>query len=80
MSSVLQVASRVWLVWGVLVAAPAQVTASGLDMIPFKGVSFELNLITLLVAWSVTEIIRYSFFAVKVGANSSFWHPANVHW
>lgn len=65
-SSVLQVSSRVWLVWGILVAAPAQVTARGLDIIPFKGLSFELNLITLLVAWSVTEIIRYSFFAVKV--------------
>lgn len=65
MTTVLQVASRVWLVWGILVAAPAQVTSRGIDLLPIKGLSFELNLVTLLAAWSVTEIIRYSFFAVK---------------
>lgn len=26
----------------------------------------QLNLMSLLLAWSVTEIIRYSFFAFKV--------------
>jgi len=30
------------------------------------GVLFQLNLVTLLVAWGISEVIRYGFFAAKV--------------
>lgn len=74
--AVLQVASRLWLVWGILAAAPAQVTSRGINVSPVNQLPFELNLVTLLTTWSVTEIIRYSFFAIKVlhhSCNSCVW-------
>ena len=63
---VLQVTSRVWVVWGIMVAAPAQVASSGITVIPLGQYTIELNLSSLLLAWSITEIVRYSFFAFKV--------------
>ena len=38
----------------------------------FGDVSIELNLVTLLVAWACSEIIRYSFFALKVQSKLFF--------
>ncbi|KAL3142589.1 hypothetical protein ABBQ38_002908 [Trebouxia sp. C0009 RCD-2024] len=65
MTTALQVASRVWVVWGVMVAAPAQIASQSLTVLPLGAYSIQLNLMSLLLAWSVTEIIRYSFFAFK---------------
>lgn len=58
-----------WVVWGIMVAAPAQIASRGITIIPLGPYSIELNLVSLLLAWSVTEIVRYSFFAFK----ASFW-------
>ena len=62
----MQVASRVWVVWGIMVAAPAHIASEGITLLPLGACSIQLNLMSLLLAWSVTEIIRYSFFAFKV--------------
>ena len=62
----MQVSSRVWVVWGIMVAAPAQIASGGITILPLGPYSVQLNLMSLLLAWSVTEIIRYSFFAFKV--------------
>ena len=62
----MQVASRVWVVWGIMVAAPAQIASGGITVVPLGQHSIQLNLVSLLLAWSVTEIVRYSFFAFKV--------------
>lgn len=61
-TTAMQVASRVWIVWGIMVAAPAQITSRGITLLPY---TVELNLVSLLLAWSITEIVRYSFFAFK---------------
>ncbi|KAL3152245.1 hypothetical protein ABBQ32_001324 [Trebouxia sp. C0010 RCD-2024] len=65
MTTGMQVASRVWVVWGIMVAAPAQIASRSLTVLPLGAYSMQLNLMSLLLAWSVTEIIRYSFFAFK---------------
>ena len=62
----MQVASRVWVVWGIMVAAPTQIASDGISILPVGPYSFQLNLMSLLLAWSITEIVRYSFFAFKV--------------
>lgn len=62
----MQVASRVWVVWGIMVAAPAHIASQGITLLPLGPYSIQLNLMSLLLAWSITEIIRYSFFAFKV--------------
>lgn len=36
-------------------------------MLQVGGFTLQLNLVSLLVAWCLSEVIRYSFFALKVG-------------
>lgn len=64
-AALLEVTSRVWVVWGIMVAAPAQIASRGVTIVPLGKHSIELNLMSLLLAWSTTEIVRYSFFAFK---------------
>lgn len=58
----MQVASRLLLVWGVV------------DRFPFLAHSAAYS--SMLVAWSVTEVIRYSYFVL----NLSGYQPALVTW
>lgn len=54
MTTAMQVASRFFLVWGVVSQ--------------FSGIAgFSQAYSSMLVAWSVTEVIRYSFFACSLG-------------
>lgn len=63
-TTAMQVASRLFLVWGVV----AQYT----------GVAgFSAAYTSMLVAWSVTEVIRYSFFACSLGLGDV---PAFLLW
>jgi len=48
-----QVASRVFLVWGVLFSVPETQSSNGYPM--------------LLLAWTITEIIRYSYYVLNIG-------------
>ena len=61
----LQVASRLWIVWGIIVPVQQDTISSAVKITEIGGLSVELNLLTLLVAWSLSELIRYSFFALK---------------
>lgn len=54
-----------------MVAAPAQIASRGVTIVPLGKHSIELNLLSLLLAWSITEIVRYSFFAFKVKIGKS---------
>lgn len=58
----MQVASRLLLVWGVV------------D--PFPGLAKSAVYSSMLVAWSVTEVIRYSYFVL----NLSGYQPAFITW
>ena len=73
-TTAVQVWSRVWLLWGILKLAPAVVAAplqlGRLGPFPDLGVPasvpLQLGLDSLLLAWALTEVIRYAFFAVKL--------------
>ncbi len=65
----LQVASRLWVLWGLVNAAPAAATARAVPLLPFSLPpplpTPALSLATLLAAWCAAEVIRYAFFAAK---------------
>ncbi|EFJ42903.1 hypothetical protein VOLCADRAFT_83422 [Volvox carteri f. nagariensis] len=68
----MQVASRLWIVWGIINLAPGEATRGSVMVgpklplpAPVGDFQPQLSLTTLLLAWSVTEVIRYGFFAVK---------------
>ena len=61
-TTAMQVASRILLVWGVV------------DAFPYLGKSFAYS--SMLFAWSVTEVIRYSYFTF----NLSGYSPSILTW
>ncbi|GFR41267.1 hypothetical protein Agub_g1942 [Astrephomene gubernaculifera] len=69
----MQVASRLWVLWGIVNLVPEATTRGAVSLggpslqLQLGGLSLplQLNLATLLAAWSITEVVRYSFFAVK---------------
>lgn len=62
----LQVASRLWVLWGVIVPVQGPTTSGAIVLGHVGGVTLQLNLASLLVAWCLSEVVRYSFFALKV--------------
>ncbi|KAL6764037.1 tyrosine phosphatase-like protein [Haematococcus lacustris] len=62
----LQVASRLWVLWGLIVPVPGPTTSGALRLALPAGLQLgSLSLATLLLAWGASEVIRYSFFACK---------------
>lgn len=64
----MQVASRIWCLWGIVVAAPGPTIGGGIPAKPLAMLGplpIQLNLISLLTAWCLSEVIRYGFFALK---------------
>ena len=61
-------ASRLFIVWGIIVPVPGPTTQEAVKLLPLgHGLPpLQLNLVTLLTAWCLSEIIRYGFFALKV--------------
>ncbi|PNH00067.1 3-hydroxyacyl-CoA dehydratase PASTICCINO 2, partial [Tetrabaena socialis] len=62
----MQVASRLWVLWGIINLAPAEATGGSVPLggLAVGGHPLALSLATLLAAWGITEVVRYSFFAV----------------
>lgn len=60
-----QVASRLFVLWGVVDLVP-EAHRRPLVLAQWGQTYLELSLLSLLVAWCCSEIIRYSFFAFKV--------------
>ena len=58
--------SRYWALWGIVEVAPEAVKTGALKLFTVGDVTFQLNLISLLFCWSLTEILRYGFYAAKV--------------
>ena len=65
--AVIQVLSRYWALWGIVEVAPEAVKNGALKLFTVGDVTLQLNIITLLFCWSATEILRYGFYAAKVG-------------
>ncbi|THY99433.1 PTPLA-domain-containing protein [Aureobasidium pullulans] len=53
----MQVASRILLIWGIVTPFP-------------NTVAFSPIYSTMLIAWSITEVIRYSYFAINLSTGS----------
>ncbi|KAG9523961.1 PTPLA-domain-containing protein, partial [Aureobasidium melanogenum] len=56
-TTLMQVASRILLIWGIVYPFP-------------NTVAFSPVYSSMLIAWSVTEVIRYSYFAINLSAGS----------
>ena len=76
----MQVLSRMWVLWGIILAVPQKTINGAVGLTPLP---LELNLNSLLLAWGITEVIRYSFYALKVSVHGSsalwctlLWRPA----
>ncbi|KAK2755058.1 hypothetical protein FQN54_006586 [Arachnomyces sp. PD_36] len=69
-TTAMQVASRLLVVWGILWMFASEEGfggGEGVIMGGGGGVSGEVAFVGCLVAWGVTECIRYGFFALQVG-------------
>lgn len=66
----MQVFSRVWIVWGIVNPVQHITTTQSMELFKLGDFVFKLDLVSLVVAWSLAEIIRYGFFALKVYFNS----------
>ena len=60
---VVQVSSRIWVLWGLIWQAPEASSTGGFAL---GKAGPQLGMYTLFFAWGVTEVLRYGFFAVKV--------------
>ncbi|CAD7701272.1 unnamed protein product, partial [Ostreobium quekettii] len=65
MVTALQVASRIFVLWGILVPLPEETATQAVHLITVGTISVDLNIFTLVAAWSVSEVIRYGYFAFK---------------
>lgn len=63
----MQVASRIWVLWGIVVLVPDETTQGSL---PALG-PLSPTLTSLVAAWAVSEIIHYGFFATKASCAQS---------
>ena len=64
--AVIQVLSRYWALWGIVEQAPEAIKTGSVKLLTVGDYTLQLNLLTLLFAWSTTEILRYGFYAAKV--------------
>jgi very-long-chain (3R)-3-hydroxyacyl-CoA dehydratase len=66
----MQVASRLLLVWGVLDRYPAMVSTTNTWGRAAKGLDgADIAFAGMVLAWSVTEVIRYGFFVYTLGVS-----------
>lgn len=62
----LQVASRIWVLWGIVLLVPDETTQGSIRQLG----PLSPTVTSLVGAWAVSEIIRYGFFAAKASLTS----------
>lgn len=65
----MQVASRLWILWGIVHLVPEAVTARQVAAVSIPGTggaAIGLSLATLTSVWALSEVLRYGHFAAKV--------------
>jgi hypothetical protein len=62
---VIQVLSRIWALWGIVNLAPVACSTGFVSLLKAGPIHLQLNLITLLFCWCCSEVLRYSFYALK---------------
>ena len=65
-AAAVQVFSRIWALWGIIELVPDSTTKGGITLLKTDSVKVELSLISLLLAWSISEVLRYTFYVFKV--------------
>uniref|UniRef100_A0A1D1ZYW9 Very-long-chain (3R)-3-hydroxyacyl-CoA dehydratase n=1 Tax=Auxenochlorella protothecoides TaxID=3075 RepID=A0A1D1ZYW9_AUXPR len=64
----MQVASRLWILWGIVHLVPEAVTARQVAAVSIPGTggaAIGLSLATLTSVWALSEVLRYGHFAAK---------------
>lgn len=75
----MQVASRIWCLWGIINPVKVPTTTSGLtDLLGLPSIhvgplKLDINFISLMTAWCLSEVIRYGFFALKEAGASPYF-------
>ncbi|KAK9816955.1 hypothetical protein WJX72_007375 [[Myrmecia] bisecta] len=73
MTTLMQITSRIWVVWGLLHPVPGPTTSGSIPLLKLPNFTLKLDLFSLLLAWSITEIIRYSFYALKEAGRAPYF-------
>lgn len=71
-TTAMQVASRIWVLWGIVYIVPWDTTTGSLRSLGGLSPTFA----SLVIAWALSEIIRYGFFAARalnIGSHSLLW-------
>lgn len=71
MAAAIQVFSRIWALWGIVNVVPDATTAGSIKLLDVGPIRLQLNLTSLLVAWSISEVLRYTFYVFKVGLSNA---------
>jgi very-long-chain (3R)-3-hydroxyacyl-CoA dehydratase len=61
----IQVLSRLWALWGIVNHAPGACAGGTISIAHIGPVHLQLNLVTLLTCWCMSEILRYGLYAAK---------------
>jgi hypothetical protein len=64
--AVIQVLSRLWALWGLVAVAPEACSTGAVTLLSAGPAKLQLNYVSLMLCWSVSEILRYGFYACKV--------------
>lgn len=63
---VIQVLSRLWALWGLVAVAPEACSTGAVTLLSAGPAKLQLNYVSLMLCWSISEILRYGFYACKV--------------
>ena len=64
--AVIQVLSRLWALWGLVAVAPEACSTGAVTLLSAGPLKLQLSYVTLMLCWSISEILRYGFYACKV--------------
>ena len=63
--AVIQVLSRIWALWGLVAVAPEACSTGAVTLLAAGPLKLQLNYVSLMMCWSISEILRYGFYAAK---------------
>ena len=63
--AVIQVLSRLWALWGLVAVAPEACSTGAVTLLSAGPLKLQLSYVTLMLCWSISEILRYGFYACK---------------
>ncbi|KAK9826727.1 hypothetical protein WJX81_002276 [Elliptochloris bilobata] len=61
----IQVLSRIWALWGLVAVAPEACSTGAVTLLAVGHSKLQLSYVTLMLCWSLSEILRYGFYAAK---------------